>query len=97
MDDGRGFDDFVPAALGDGPLASLERNEVERLLGDAVGAELALGRVIHETDMGASLSLVVSGPLRLHLTAPGGRQVTVAYARRGAIRAAVGVVGHGHG
>jgi CRP/FNR family transcriptional regulator, cyclic AMP receptor protein len=85
-----GTDDRVAAALAASNLSRLRRPARRRLLAGARPVRVPAGSVTHrEGETVEHLELVVDGLVRVFVTAPDGRSMTVRYARRGAL---VGVV-----
>jgi len=83
-------DDGVAAALAASNLSRLRRSALQRLVAGARLVHVPAGSVIHrEGETGEHLELVVDGLVRVFVTAPDGRSMTVRYARRGAL---IGVV-----
>jgi len=81
-----GVDDGVAAALAASPLARLSGPVLERLLVRARPVRVPAGSVTHwEGDQAEILELVVAGLVRVFVTAPDGRSLTVRYARRGSL------------
>jgi CRP/FNR family cyclic AMP-dependent transcriptional regulator len=85
-----GVDDGVAAALAASNLSRLRGSALQRLLAAACLVRVSAGSVTHrEGETVEYLELVVDGLVRVFVTAPDGRSMTVRYARRGAL---VGVV-----
>lgn len=85
-----GVDDGVAAALAASNLSRLRGTALQRLLAGACLVRVSAGSVTHrEGETAEYLELVVDGLVRVFVTAPDGRSMTVRYARRGAL---VGVV-----
>jgi CRP/FNR family transcriptional regulator len=84
------MDDGVRAALGASNLALLPGTVTQRLLTRAGLVRVPAGSVTHrEGDTAEHVELVVDGLVRVFVTAPDGRTLTVRYCRRGAL---IGVV-----
>jgi CRP/FNR family transcriptional regulator, cyclic AMP receptor protein len=67
-------------------LRSLPAETLARIAADAVRLEVDPGRTIHrEGDTEPHVRLVVSGLVRVYVTAPDGRTMTVRYCRQGAL------------
>ena len=80
------MDPSVRAALGVSHLARLPDPTLHRLLARARLVRVPAGSVTHrEGDAAELLELVVDGLIRVFVTAPDGRSLTVRYARRGAL------------
>ena len=80
------MDDGVPAALAASHLARLSDPTRLRLLTRAHLVRVPAGCVLHrEGETSEMLELVVTGLVRVFVTAPDGRSLTVRYARRGAL------------
>lgn len=83
-------DDGVRAALAASSLARLPAPAVQRLITGARLVRTPAGSVTHrEGEAAEHVELVVDGLVRVFVTAPDGRTLTVRYCRRGAL---VGVV-----
>lgn len=83
-------DDRVAAALDVSNLAGLTGPALDRLLVRARHVRVPAGSVTHrEGEAAQHVELIVDGLIRVFVTAPDGRSLTVRYARRGAL---IGVV-----
>jgi CRP/FNR family transcriptional regulator len=87
------LDDLVDDGLRDGFLLSLPRDAAERLLADAIRIRVPAGAVIQREGEVPHVLVVVTGLLRVFLSSPDGRQVTVRYARSGDVAGLVMVLG----
>ncbi len=80
------MDTSLRAALGVSPLARLPDPTLHRLLTRTRLVRVPAGSVTHrEGDAAEFLELVADGLVRVFVTAPDGRILTVRYARRGAL------------
>jgi CRP/FNR family transcriptional regulator len=79
------FDTLARETLAAGFLATVPEESVQRLFEDAVRLDVPAGAVLYREGDRPRLALVLSGLIRIYLTAPDGRQVTVRYARRGEV------------
>lgn len=78
------------AALDASHLRSLASDAREAMLSDAARLSVPAGSTLHrEGDTAAHLELVVSGLVRVYVTVPEGRMMTIRYCRRGALIGAV--------
>ncbi len=77
------FERATEAALSRSELSSLPPSALKQLLADAIRTEVPPGRVLYRAGDEPMPGLVVSGLLRIFVTAIGGRQITVAYAGSG--------------
>ena len=85
-----GLADDVRAAIAMSHLRSLPSEAIAGLAVDASRLRVPAGSTIHrEGDTAAHLEVVVSGLLRVHVSAPDGRMMTVRYCRPGSL---IGVV-----
>jgi CRP/FNR family cyclic AMP-dependent transcriptional regulator len=85
-----GAETSVRAALARSHLRSLPAHTTDDLVGAANLLRVPAGGVLHrEGDHAAHLELVVSGLLRVYVTALDGRTLTVRYCRAGAILGAI--------
>lgn len=83
-------DTELGAAVASSHLASMPSDILEELLDSAMSVEVPSGSTIHrEGDERAHLELVVSGLLRVFVTALDGRTMTVRYCRQGSLLGAV--------
>jgi CRP/FNR family transcriptional regulator, cyclic AMP receptor protein len=90
------MDDGIRAALAASSLAPLPVRATQRLLTRAHVVRIPAGSVIHrEGDSVEHLELVVDGLVRVFVTAPDGRTLTVRYCRRGALIGAVSMYATG--
>ncbi len=84
------MDDGVRAALAASSFARLPAPAIQRLLARSRVVRTAAGSVTHrEGEAAEHLELVVDGLVRVFVTAPDGRTLTVRYCRRGALIGAV--------
>jgi CRP/FNR family transcriptional regulator, cyclic AMP receptor protein len=74
-------------------LSVFPPDSLEQLLADAIRLEIPAGGVFYREGDSPRLALVLDGLIRVYLTSPEGRQVTVRYARRGEVLGAPLVVG----
>src|ERR671917_2059166 len=80
------MDDGVGAALAASSFARLPAPAIQRLLARSRVVRTAAGSVTHrEGEATEHLELVVDGLVRVFVTAPDGRTLTVRYCRRGAL------------
>lgn len=88
--DGPVRDPAVEVAVASSHLGSLPGETIDRLLASAMLADVTAGSTIHrEGDEQAHFELVVSGLLRVFVTALDGRTLTVRYCRPGSLLGAV--------
>ena len=80
-------------ALAHSFLAGLPAELVDRLRADGERADHPAGTTVYQPGSDPQAALVVSGLLRVHLSSPGGRQVTVRYARPGDVLGIAVLVG----
>jgi CRP/FNR family transcriptional regulator, cyclic AMP receptor protein len=84
------LDDDARAAIEVSHLCSLPPEAIRELAGEASRLHVPAGSTIHrQGDTSAHFEIVVSGLIRVHVTAPDGRTMTVRYCRPGAL---IGVV-----
>ncbi|MGD8711093.1 MAG: Crp/Fnr family transcriptional regulator [Ectothiorhodospiraceae bacterium] len=83
----------IDAAIAKGPLSRFPRDQVKRWLEAAVRLEAPPGSAIYHEHDEPRAGVVIHGLLRLYMTAPDGRQVTVRYARPGQLLGIPSVVG----
>lgn len=89
-------DDGVRAALAASSFARLPAPAIQRLLARARVVRTTAGSVTHRAGEAAEhLELVVDGLVRVFVTAPDGRTLTVRYCRRGALIGAVSLYATG--
>ncbi|WP_170149242.1 Crp/Fnr family transcriptional regulator [Geodermatophilus normandii] len=92
------MDDDVAAALAASNLARLRPLALQRLLAGACRVRVPAGSVTHrEGETAEFLELTVDGLVRVFVTAPDGRGMTVRYARRGALLGLVSLYADGTG
>lgn len=84
---------MIEKALRQGPLARFPRDIVVDWLGAAVYLEVPQGSFIYHEHDEPRAGLVLEGVLRLFMTAPDGRQVTVRYARPGQLLGIAAIIG----
>lgn len=85
----------VRLALSESLLAKFPPQALEQLLGTSVKLSAPAGSTIYEMGEQASFGLITSGLLRMYMTSPDGRQVTVRYARTGEMVGIPATIGHG--
>jgi CRP/FNR family cyclic AMP-dependent transcriptional regulator len=77
--------DRAERALANSFLASLPAETRERLVAGAMLLDLPAGAILYRDEDAPTIGLVVGGIIRVFLTSREGRQITVRYARPGAI------------
>ncbi len=87
------LDELARDGLEDGFLFALPRGAADRLLAEAIRINLPAGALIYRDEESPRLIVVVTGLLRVFLTSPDGRQVTVRYARSGDVAGLALVIG----
>ncbi len=87
------FDQLVADGLQDGFLFTLPTDAAERLLTEGIRISIPGGALVQGDEDSPRLIVVVSGLLRVFLSSPDGRQVTVRYARRGDVAGLLQVIG----
>ena len=85
-------DPQLMAAVEAGPLGDLPVPVVDRLLGQGTLIRASAGTTLYHPGDPVGLHLVVGGLVRVAMTSPEGRQITVRYARRGEVLGAPIVV-----
>jgi CRP/FNR family transcriptional regulator len=84
------MDPDVAAAVGASHLGGLPPEVIDELVTDAVRAKIPAGSVAHrEREPGSYLDLVVTGIIRIFITAPDGRTMTIRYCRPGELLGAM--------
>jgi CRP/FNR family transcriptional regulator len=92
LDDGRG----APASREEVPpgfLATLPPEAAARLLAEAIRMDVPAGGTVYRDEERGRAIVVLRGLLRLYMSAPDGRQVTVRYARAGDVVGLAIVIG----
>jgi CRP/FNR family transcriptional regulator len=84
---------LVRDGLRGGFLAALPPAAAERLLADAIRINVPAGAVVYRDEERPQMLVVVTGLLRIFVSSPDGRQVTVRYARSGDVAGLALVVG----
>lgn len=87
------LDELSEEGLDSGFLLALPRDAAERLLAEAIRINVPAGSLIYREDERPSLLVVVNGLLRVFLSSPDGRQITVRYARSGDVAGLALVIG----
>ncbi|MGY1712204.1 Crp/Fnr family transcriptional regulator [Geodermatophilus sp. SYSU D00758] len=85
-------DPELMAAVEAGPLGDLPVPVVDRILADATLVRASAGTTLYHPGDPVGLHLVVAGLIRVAMTSPEGRQVTIRYARHGEVLGAPIVV-----
>ena len=85
-------DPELMAAVEAGPLRDLPVPVVDRILREATLVRASAGTTLYHPGDPVGLHVVVAGLMRVALTSPEGRQVTIRYARRGEVLGAPVVV-----
>ena len=83
----------VTDALGQSFLAELPAELVDGLLAEGERADYPAGTTVYRAGDDPQAALVVRGLIRVYLSSPGGRQVTVRYARPGDVLGIAVLVG----
>ena len=83
----------VRSAIAQGPLGTFSPALLEHLLQDALPAQIPAGGTLYQEEDEPRCGLVVSGLIRVYLSASDGRQVTVRYARRGELLGLATLIG----
>lgn len=89
------LDDDIRDALARSPLGRLSTEVQTRLLEGAMQVDAPAGSTIYEEGARSNYGLIVSGLIRMYMTSPDGRQVTVRYARSGELAGIPAVIGQG--
>lgn len=87
------LDELAVDGLDGGFLFALPRDAAERLLSEAIRINVPAGALIYRDDERPRLIVVVTGLIRVFLSSPDGRQVTVRYARSGDVAGLALVIG----
>ncbi|MPZ92882.1 MAG: cyclic nucleotide-binding domain-containing protein [Actinobacteria bacterium] len=91
---GLSVDSDVRSAISMSHLGGLAPDVLEELLADAERIEIPAGSVTHrEGENAPHLELVISGVVRVFITAPDGRTMTIRYCRPGALIGALSLFG----
>lgn len=83
----------VARALAESVIGRMESKARTRLLADALPLDVPAGGVIYRDDDAPRCGLVVTGLVRVYLSAPDGRTVTVRYARPGELLGVPAIIG----
>lgn len=89
------LDDDTRDALARSALGRLPAALRERLLEGGMQIDAPAGSTIYQEGARSNYGLIVSGLIRMYMTAPDGRQVTVRYARSGELAGIPAVIGRG--
>ncbi len=90
------MDDDVRAAIAASHLRHLPAEVLGEVMADARGIQVPAGAILHrEGDTDAHVELVVSGAVRVFVSAPDGRTLTVRYCRPGALMGVVSLFAKG--
>lgn len=87
------LDELALDGLEGGFLAAMPPPAAERLLAEAIRINLPAGALIYRDEERPRLLVVVTGLLRIFISSPDGRQVTVRYARSGDVAGLALVIG----
>ncbi|HSL34745.1 MAG TPA: Crp/Fnr family transcriptional regulator [Candidatus Limnocylindrales bacterium] len=90
---GQPVDQLAEAAVAASFLGALPDQTRRRLLAGAIRLDLPAGATFYRDDDAARFAVVVRGLIRVFLTSPEGRQLTVRYARPGEVLGAPTAVG----
>jgi CRP-like cAMP-binding protein len=78
------WDADVRAAIGASPLSGLDTTQIDRLLAGATRQRVAAGAILRGAGVdGPHVDVIVAGLIRIEVSAPDGRSLTVRYARPG--------------
>jgi CRP/FNR family cyclic AMP-dependent transcriptional regulator len=81
------------SAIDASPLASFPARALARLLSEAVRLDIPAGSVPYRGGDAPRVGLVTAGLVRVYLTSPAGRQMTIRYARPGELLGVAAIVG----
>jgi CRP/FNR family transcriptional regulator len=87
------LEDLARDGLTSGFLFAMPPAAAERLLAEGIRINVPAGSVVYRDEESPRLLVVVSGLLRIFVSSPDGRQVTVRYARSGDVAGLALVVG----
>jgi CRP/FNR family transcriptional regulator len=87
------LDELTRDGLRGGFLLALPRDAAGRLLAEAIRINVPAGALVYRDEERPRILVVVRGLLRIFLSSPDGRQVTVRYARSGDVAGLALVVG----
>jgi CRP/FNR family cyclic AMP-dependent transcriptional regulator len=82
---GRDLGQNVDLAVARSFLGSLDTETRLRLTATAIVLDVPAGSVVYRSEDAPRLGLIIDGLVRVYLTSPDGRQVTVRYARSGGV------------
>lgn len=83
----------IREALERSVFASFQAQHMNRLLADAIDVSLPAGSTLYREEDQPRCALVISGLIRVFMTSPIGREVTVRYARSGDVLGIAATVG----
>ena len=86
-------DERVESAVAGSVLATLSAEARSRLTAGAILLDVPAGSVVYRSEDAPRFGLIVDGLVRVFLTSPEGRQLTVRYARPGALLGAPTAIG----
>lgn len=87
------FATLVKQTLAKSPLSELPPTLIEQLMADAQRIDVPRNTAIYYSEDHPRCALVISGVIRMYLSSPDGRQVTVRYARSAELIGLVAVIG----
>ncbi len=87
------LDELTREGLRGGFLSALPPEAAERLITEAIRINVPAGALVYRDDESPRVLVVVTGLLRIYLSSPDGRQVTVRYARSGDVAGLALVIG----
>lgn len=85
----------VKQSLAKSPLSELPPNLIEHLMANAQRIDVPCNSNLYNPDDDPRCALVISGVIRIYLSSPDGRQMTVRYARSSELIGLVAIVGGG--
>jgi len=88
-----GHDERIERAVAHSFLATLPAETCRHLTAGAIRLDVPAGSVVYRNEDAPRFGLIVDGLVRVFLTSPEGRQLTVRYARPGAVLGAPTAVG----
>ena len=74
-------------------MSELSSTLIEQLLSDSQRIDVPRGAAIYNVDDNPRCALVISGVIRIYISSPDGRQVTVRYARSGELIGLAAIIG----
>jgi len=87
------FSNTAKEIIGQSPFKDFPPTLIEQLLKDAIRIDIPVGSTLYQEEAEPRCGMVIAGLIRVFMTSPDGRQVTVRYVRTGDILGLAAITG----